>query len=393
MGSKRERSPGVWELRAYAGYVEGRRQSISRTFRGTAKAADVALARLVVDVADGAVEVKAPPVDRANPPLSDWMADWYRRQSPEWSPTSSVTAESHIRLHIVPALGHLRVRDITVRHIQEWLHDLRDGGLAPATRRRVFGVLRSALEQAERWEVIDRNPAGRVELPKVPYAEPRWPSGEDLVAAIKLAPNPHVRTLIWLAAATGGRRGQLVALRWSDIDLVNASLTFHVAAVATPGGVTIKAPKGGKPIQVPLDELTVDVIKAYRRHRQEIALGAGVGRLKDRSYLFARDPAGTECWYPDRASKIWASIRDVRAAPTNGQKVGPLLIPSLQGVRLHDLRHAHATLLIAHGVDRRVVADRLGHSAVSTTDRYTHRVTAADRAAAQIIGEILAGAS
>lgn len=139
----------------------------------------------------------------------------------------------------------------------------------------------------------------------------------------------------------------------------------------------MKAPKGGRPIRVPLDELTIEMIRAYRAHRVETALGAGVGRFAADSYVFASDVLGNVCWRPDRASKLWAKLR--------------ARVPELTGMRLHDLRHAHATLLIASGVDRRVVADRLGHAAISTTDRYTHRVSDADRAAAVIVGEILAG--
>lgn len=117
------------------------------------------------------------------------------------------------------------------------------------------------------------------------------------------------------------------------------------------------------------------VVKAYRRHRQEQALAAGVGRIRPGSYVFARDVHGRECWYPDTATKKWEEVRS--------------MVAGLDGVRLHDLRHAHATLLIAAGVDRKTVAGRLGHAQVSTTDRYTHPVTAADRAAAEIMGRLL----
>lgn len=129
---------------------------------------------------------------------------------------------------------------------------------------------------------------------------------------------------------------------------------------------------------MPLDELTIETLRRYRRDRVATALAAGVGRLHPKSYVFATDPTGKTCWRPDRATATWSRLRRS--------------VPQLEGMRLHDLRHAHATLLIAHGVDRRVVADRLGHAQISTTDRYTHRVTEADRAAAAIVGEILAGA-
>lgn len=384
-GSKRERSPGVWELRVYL----GDRRQVSRTHRGDERSADRALARLVVEVDDGEHE-REPAPDRDDPTLAEWLEAWFARESPDWSPTSTATARSHIDHHIAPELGDLRLSEIRLRDVELWIRDLRDRkGLAPATVIRVFGVLRSSLEQAERWELIARNPAARAQLPRVRYEEPRVPTAADLVDALQAAPTIHHRTLFWLAAATGGRRGQLVGLRWSDLDLGDGLVTFHRAVVKVPGGITVKEPKGGRPIRAALDDATIEVVRAYRRHRQAQALSAGIGRLRPGSYVFTRDPAGRDPWYPDTASKMWAEVRDARGEPERAGELGPLLLPGLQGVRLHDLRHAHATLLIAAGVDRRTVAGRLGHAQVSTTDRYTHPVTDADRAAAAIMGRLL----
>ncbi len=381
MGSMRERGPGVYELRVWA-----HGKATSRTFRGTAAEARSELVLLEARAISG--EFVTPVVDEDNPTIREWLEDWYARQSPTWSPSSAATARGHIDNHITPALGDRRLGELRRADVGRWLQQLREKGLSPATQLRVYGVLRSALEQAERWELIARNPAAKVDLPKVRYEEPTTPSAMDLVQAIEACTSIHQRTLVWLAAATGGRRGQLVALRWSDFNLDDELLTFHRAAVKVPGGSVVKEPKGGKPIRVPIDPYTVDVVKAYRRHRQEQALKAGRGRLAESSYMFSRDPGGRTHWYPDTASKMWDEVRSARGPDVDGEP-GPLLLPQLQGVRLHDLRHAHATILIAGGVSRRAAADRLGHAQVSTTDRYTHPVTEAERAAAAIIGEVL----
>lgn len=385
-GSKREKRPGVWELRVYAGRVGGRSQYVSRTHRGDSKSAEVALARLVVEVADGQHRPPPPP-DPDDPNLAEWLEDWYARRSPSWSPTSAATARSHIDHHIAPALGHHRLSELRLRDVEQWVAALRDKGLAPATVRRVFGVLHSALEQAERWELIARNPAAKAELPRVPYEETRLPSAADLAAALELAGDIHARTLIWLAAATGGRRGQLVGLQWRDFDLEDQVVTFHRNVVKVAGGIHIKDLKAGRPVTVALDEVTVETVAAYRRARQETALAAGLGRLRDGSFVFARDPAGRAPWHPDTATKIWDRIRNARDA------AGELAVPGLQGVRLHDLRHAHATVLIAEGISVKAVAGRLGHATTAITlDRYAHRVTEEDRRSAEIIGRLLSGA-
>jgi integrase len=379
----------VWELRVYIGVEGGRKRWVSRTHRGDARSADVALARLVVAAADG--EFARPSVEVGDDPLvREWLEAWFARESPGWSPSSVATARNHLDRHIVPALGDRRLGELRRRDVEEWIGSLGEKGLAPATVHRVFGVLRSALEQAERWEVIARNPAAKARLPRVRYCERPVPTAADLVAALELARNPSERTLVWLAAATGARRGQLVALRWSDFDLREQVVTFHRAAVKVPGGFELKEPKGGRPIRAAVDDTTCEVVAGFRRHRQSQALAAGVGRLPARGFLFSTDPAGGRCWHPDQATKVWERIRGARH-PSDGGGPDPLVLPQLEGVRLHDLRHAHATLLIAAGVDRRTVAGRLGHAQVSTTDRYSHPVTDADRAAARIIGELLAG--
>lgn len=388
-GSKRERRPGVWELRVHAG---GRRY-VSRTHRGDERSADVALARLVVDVADGNHRRPGPTAEPDDPTLLEWMTGWIDRQAPDWSPTSEATARSHLEHHIARSrLAAMPLSTIRRRDIELWLHDLRDKGLAPSTRIRIFGVVRSALEQAETWELIARNPAAKADLPRVPYVERATPTPEHLVEVLRAAPTEGARMLLWLAAATGGRRGQLVALRWSDFELDDGDpcVTFHRAAVKAPGGLAVKDPKSGRPIRLAIDEFTVDAVRTYRRRRQETALAAGIGRLAASSYLFPGDPAGTRCWYPDSASQIWARIRDERVRLPDGRR-GALVRPQLAGLRLHDLRHAHATLLIAAGIDPKTVSTRIGHSRTAITmDRYAHRVTDEDRRAAAIIGQLLA---
>lgn len=388
-GSLRKLGDGRWQLRVYLGVdpVTGKKRQLGRVYRGTKSGAEDALHDLVGEVRAGTHTPAAPP-NPDDPTVAAWLEAWYERSAPNWSPTSAATARTHIDHHIAPSLGALQLTKLRLRHVELWLDELRRKGLAAATIIRIFGVLRSALEQAERWELIDRNPAARAELPRIRYEEPRVPTAADLVAALQAAPTIHHRTLIWLAAATGGRRGQLVALRWSDLDLEQGLVTFHRAVVKTPGGTTVKEPKGGKPIRAALDDATVQVVRTYRRHRLEQALAAGAGKLRAGSYVFARDPQGRDCWYPDRATKMWDEVRSARAPSVDGEP-GELLLPGLQAVRLHDLRHAHATLLIAAGVDRKTVAGRLGHAQVSTTDRYTHPVTEADRAAAAIMGRLL----
>ncbi|MDQ2679361.1 MAG: site-specific integrase [Actinomycetota bacterium] len=385
-----------WELRVYAGVVAGKKKWVSRTHRGDRAGAEVALARLVVAIADGTLAV-APPPDPDDPTLLEWMTSWAQRQAPKWAPGAVEVTSVTIGKHITgDPIASMRLGDIRLRHVEQWLGRLRStrgGDLKPSTRIRYHTVLHSALEQAVRWELIARNPASGVELPRIPYEESRVPTAAELLTALELADGPDERTLLWLAAATGARRGMLLALRWADFDLELGVVTFHRGVVKTKGGTRIKEPKGRRLVQLAIDPVTVDVVRTYRRHRQEVALAAGIGRLADTSYLFARDPAGLATWYPDTATKVWSRIRSATHPLEPGEETARRVFPpEFDEVSLHDLRHAHATFLIAAGVDPKTVSGRLGHSRVGITlDTYTAPVTASDRAAAELIGKILTG--
>lgn len=374
MGSKRAAGKNKWELRVYVGKFDGRTVYKSRTVRGTAREADRELARLTLEVDAG--DHDPPDATRRTLTVAEWVRRCIDRQSPEWSPTSTERAEV-VYEHHLGRLADLPINEVRLRDVEAWMTAQLRAGLAPGSVRRNFGVIRAAFEQAERWEIIDRNPCRHATQPKVPYKESRVPTAEDLAATLAACKTITERTFVWLAAATGGRRGQLVGLRWSDFDVEAGILTFHRAVVAVPGGWDVKAPKGGRPITLAVDQDTLDVVGTYYAWRQAQLRGLGLHRLSLDSYIFSRDLKGDEPWHPSSASHIWTRIR--------------VRVPALDGVRLHDLRHAHATWMIAAGVDPKTASSRLGHSAMGTLDRYTHRVSEADRAASQIIGRLLVG--
>ena len=372
-GSLRQLGPDRWQLRVYRGRdpETGRKRYTGRVHHGGKRSAQRALAELVAQELDGGV---ADPVRAVT--IGEHLERWVAARRSSWSPSQPETVRTHIDRWILPTLGDLQLRELRLRHVDAWVVRLSAEGLSPAYVRRIHTTLRAALEQAVRWELIDRNPAVGASLPRVEKADKRVPLAEHVRAALDAAGDDlALATLVRLAAATGARRGQLVGLQWRDIDHDAQVVVFRRAVSKVPGGVVVKDTKTGAVIRVPVGSGTLAQLQRWRVRVLERAMAVGVA-LGDEAFVFGQDVACTVPWYPDTASVKWRQL----AASVEIDGATPLV-----GVSLHDLRHAQATGLIASGVDVRTVAARLGHSSPAVTLAvYSHPVTAAERAAAEI---------
>jgi integrase len=189
------------------------------------------------------------------------------------------------------------------------------------------------------------NPAGRIEAPKPRKARRQAPP-DELLQAI-LAAGDDMICYLRLAAVTGARRGQMVALRWRDIDLDSATVTFTTAWARVKGGAAEKGTKADVDNGLALDPKTVDILRAQRKRAVERALVAG-GGLGDDAYVFTRaeTPDTSKPWHPDGAKQRFNRIRE--KAP-GAEKITP-----------HQLRHWMATSMFADGYDPVTVAGRGG---------------------------------
>jgi integrase len=180
---------------------------------------------------------------------------------------------------------------------------------------------------------------------------------------------------IRLSAATGARRGEICALRWSDVDFDGSTIRIARAVVhGDDGSPVVKSTKTGNTRTVTLDPGTVGLLRAYRTERAEQALGIGV-RIED-GFIFSHEADSSAPIRPDYVTRTFGRVREEQG---------------LRHVRLHDLRHHHATALLNAGVDLATVAGRLGHAdgGRTTLTIYAHFMQPADRVAADIIGAVL----
>jgi integrase len=286
-------------------------------------------------------------------------------------------------VYLKPHLGHLDVEKLTTADIDDFYGYLLRAGsnqhrsLSPGTVTRVHGVLHRALAQAVRWDWIWMNPASNASPPWPKPADIRPPSPEQVIRLLEWASehDPPLSCFLRLAASTGARRSQLLALRWGDVDWGRGAISFTTALVQGPHGPELSPTKTHRTYRVELDTLTLAVLKEHRKSAEAIAPANG-SDLADSAFVFSLRPGGVTPWLPNWATKRF--IVALRAA-------------ELPHFRLHDLRHFMATEMLASGVPIATVSQRLSHARASTTlNVYAHSVPGADRQAAETLAAILA---
>ena len=247
--------------------------------------------------------------------------------------------------------------------------------LAPNTIRRAHGILHRALGQGVRWGWLGVNPASSATPPRVPTPDISPPAPHDLAKLFALATETDVdlADYILLAAATGARRSELIALRWADLDIDKGSVWIARGIVLGFNGLVEKDTKTHAARRLALDPTTVAAMAA-RKARVVQRARLCEHELEAEAFVFSNEVDGSKCWYPDSVSRAFARVC---------RKAG------LKGARLHDLRHYVATRLLSAGVDVRTVAGRLGHrNAATTLNVYSHFLVESDREAADVLGRI-----
>ncbi len=372
-GSKREIKKGVWELRVSTGKdaVTGKYGQVSKRFHGSARDADTALRDLI--------EKQAPRTDGVGATFGQLLDQWLEEcERLDLSPTTLRSYRAEVKKTIRPRLGKVPISRLSAKHLDDLYGSMKDAGSSPKTIRNHHAAISAALHQAVRWGWVRTNVAEMAKPPRVSQRRIHAPSVDVVRQVIEAAEerDPRLSPLLMLAALTGMRRGELCALRWSDVDLSMGTIDVERSLVVVPGGLAEKGTKTDRSRHVALDEVGVAVLIAHRERVTAWAEQAGVGVRPD-AFVFSPFLEAATPFRPDNVTSFFIRVRDSVGAPT---------------VRLHDLRHFTATQLIGAGVDVRTVAGRLGHSDPSLTLRvYSHLIEERDRAAAAIMGQVLRG--
>lgn len=379
-GSIRQQGKQSWEVRIYIGRREdGRKLYRSHTVHGNKKDAQRELAKLLHEFNTGAyVEPSRMTVKEY---LERWLQDYARSSV---APKTFERYAEIVRLHLIPALGAIPLAKLQPLHIQGCYSDAlragrRDGkgGLSAQTVLHHHRVLREALQQAVRWQLLARNPADAVEPPRPQPKEMCALDEQQAARLLDAAKGSRLYAPVVLAVTTGMRRGEILALRWQDVDLQAGTLSVRQSLEQTRDGLTFKQPKTQKGRRVvALPPLAVEALRRHKAEQAKERLLLGPG-YQDNGLVCAQ-PDG-QPWRPDALTNAFAYL--VRKA-------------GVPPVRFHDLRHSHATLLLRQGVHPKVVSERLGHATVGITlDTYSHVLPGMQEEAARKLDVALRAAS
>ena len=301
------------------------------------------------------------------------------------SPTTLSSYELAIKNYITPALGHLRLNTIRPKHVQLFVNEMSRPGAradgkeekaAPSTIRRNYSVLRSILTKAYKLDMIETNPTsgGKIDLPPLGSTTTDIFTKEETIQMLDCLSNEPLmyQALIQLAIVSGCRRGELVALQWNDIDFDKCSVSVSKSNYQLVGeSIKTKEPKtrsSNRLIAIPVE--STGILKASKNEQAKRRLQLG-DKWHDGNWVFTQwdgkpmNPHTPTHWFSDFLERN-----------------------NLPHRKFHALRHTSATLLLTSGANIKTVSSRLGHSELSTTNRYVHAVETADRIAANTLGEV-----
>ena len=320
--------------------------------------------------------------------FAQYFEHWLKEHASRRCAPKTLERYGDIGAYLIRELGGVRLNEMTTGQIQEAIHHLQDHGgrrteteprgrpLAPKTVRHMGTLLHTVLSDADRLGVLKiPNPMAnrRVLLPKLTKRRPAVLDATKLQALFDRAQNTRLYPLVVLAAATGCRRGELLALEWSDLDEAASEINVSKSLEQTKAGLRIKTTKSEEARRFSVPEWALEVLRAHRQEQQHDR--QMFGKDYDEHNLVFCQPGGAY-YSPDR---LGARVVELM------RKVG------LEGVSLHSLRHSHATILLSNGVPVAVVSERLGHADQNITlSIYSHALPADTRAAAKIWNDSMA---
>jgi len=377
-GSIREQGKQSWEIRLYLGRdATGRKQYKSHTVRGSKRDAQRELTKLLNSVHEG--QYVAPVRLTVSEFLEKWLLDYAK---PKVAAKTFERYAELLRLHVSPLIGAHVLSKLEPLHIQHAYSKLlqsgrRDGkgGLSPQTVTHCHRVLRKALKHAVKWQLLARNPAEAADPPRVEHREMTTLDEKEVVSLLKAVRGTRLELPVVLAVTTGLRRGEMLGLRWRDIDFDRNLLAVRQSVEQTRSGLAFKEPKTrrGKRV-VALPNVTVEALRRHRtdQGKRRLQLGAA---YEDHGLVLTRLDGRPVA--PAEISKDFARLVSKK---------------NIRRISLHNLRHTHATLLLRANVHPKVVSERLGHATIGITlDTYSHVLPDMQETAAKKLDAALKG--
>jgi integrase len=287
--------------------------------------------------------------------LEHWLEDVHK--PPNVRINTYRIYRQYLDRHILPALGHVRLQQLSPEHIQELYARKVEEGYAAETVRGIHRMLHKALHDAVKWNRVASNVCDKVTQPRQVTYEIHPLTKEQAKALLEAAKGSNLEAILTLAVATGMRRGELLGLRWHDINFAEGSLVVrHTMDRAGKYGIIENDPKTEKSKRkIILPRFVLDTLMQHKVDQAKMREKAGLA-WQERDIVFSNELGGfTE---PTHLNRRFKNLLKKEGLPV---------------IRFHDLRHSAATILLGMNVPGKVVQELLGHSTISTTiDRYSH---------------------
>jgi integrase len=362
-----------WCVVLFVGYDENTGKKKYKWFSGfdKKKEAETFMAAKIQEIDSGGY------IEPSKETFGAYMERWLEDKKTQIRPGTYRKYAWLVNRHIIPALGHMELSKLKPQHLQSFYTKLRTNE-KPLSNRSILHthmILHDALDRAVKWGLVARNVAEAVDPPKPDRVEMHAWTIDEVRKFLDVAKESRYYIVFILAITTGMRKGEILGLRWSDVDLENARLYVKQTLTYVKGEPVFLEPKtdkGKRLVALPPD--VVDVLRKHRKNQAQEKLLFGPGY--EESGLVVTRVDGRPV-YPRTLDKHWYKYVE---------------LAGVQKIRFHDLRHTHASLLLQQGVHPKIVSERLGHSTINITlDTYSHVLPGLQEQVAKEFGEALFG--
>ena len=353
--------------------VTGERKRIYKTINGTKREAEKVMRKMVYEMENGLY------VKPSKLKVKDLLLKWLESCKSTLQDRSYASYKMIVEKHFIPALGDIPLKDLKPFHIESYQNqklttgrkDKKSGGLSPTTVQNHNHLLTTALDYGVRMQMIKNNPAKVVKAPRRAEVDVKFLDKGEIKKLLNAAPESWIHDFVLFAVQTGMRRGEVIGLEWENVDLKNKKIHVKQILQRVRGqGLKFKSPKTKSSQRtIDLNDELVNLLKDIKKHQAKRRLRLGKKYYTDKNLVFCNED-GSPC-NPQGVTRQFKRL---------AKKAG------FFELRLHDLRHSHASLLLKEGVHPKVVQERLGHSSITQTlDTYSHIQPSLQKEAAEKI--------
>ena len=347
-GSVFQRKDGRWVAQLQVGFNTKGAPKFRTHYAETRKKADNKLVELKAAKLTGML------TDSEKLTVTAYLERWLEAKLREVKPSTHLSYASTVRLYIAPRIGKIKLEQLRPLDLERMVAGLLESGQSTNIAAYALRVAKMAFKQAERWQLVPRNVADAIKPPRVPKSEMACWNGAEVKAFLEPTKLYRLHALFVLALMTGMRRGELLGLRWDDVDFTGKRLHVKRIVVYTRGALELGEPKTAYSRRtIPI---APGVVRALLEHRERQALERKAVGYQDQGFVFASE-VGTPT-HPRNVERMFHNR---------------LKHSALRRIRFHDLRHTAASLMILKGVSPKVVSRMLGHASVAfTLQVYVH---------------------